>query len=130
MSLESTVADGRAFQAAQFLSACTIVRDNGAPTFDPNTGSYTQPTTTVYMGTCQIRPAERIGSDIQTGEREANVFDYEARLPVDTAVAVGDTLTVTASTYDAGMVGKVFRISDLPYNDLQIARVAILEKAS
>jgi hypothetical protein len=129
MSLASTIARARAFQAKQFTSTGSITRETAPGSINPTTGVYTPPTTSnVYTGVCSVRPAGNVGSDVQAGEVEVRSGDFVVRLPVNTVVKKDDVVAVTASTYDSGLVGRKFRITDVPADDLQIARVAMLEE--
>jgi hypothetical protein len=130
MSLDSAINYFRSKQAALFAATCTITRSVGEPTFNPSTGEYTPAgTTTIYTGACNVRPRGS-GSDVQVGEQELRLSTYVGKLPVNTAVKKDDVLTVTASTYDAGMVGKSFRITDVPSDGWQIARAVGLEEVT
>lgn len=127
MSLDSAVAYFRTRQRALLRSCCTIVRPVGAPEFDPDTEEVTQAVEPVYQGVCNVRPADRLGSDATVSEREVRINRWTGKLPVDTDVEINDLLVVTESRYDAALVGLQFRVTDVAFDDYQIARVVALE---
>ena len=63
---------------------------------DPATASYGAPTaTTVYSGAALVRPQRNTVTD--AGEISIALSSYDVKLPVDTPVAVGDTITVSGT---------------------------------
>lgn len=102
------------------------------PEFDDDTGEEEagEPTQ-IYEGRCQVRATSGTGRrDVQVGEREARLSSLRAKFPADTDVRVDDWLEITASTYDAGIVGRTFRVTDVLWDDWQINRVAMLEEVT
>lgn len=124
------IARSRRAQARLYRSECQIARASGPKVFDPETGDTVQPTRTVYLGVCQFRPAGYVGRDAEAGQREVRFLASVVKLPPDTDVARNDLLTVTASTYDPGLVGRTFRVTDVPGNDWQVAREAMVEEVT
>jgi hypothetical protein len=103
-----------------------------APTFNEVTGTTTpaEPAL-IYDGPCHVTASTTSGRrDAQAGEREIRLSSLRAKFPADTDAAVDDVLEVTASTYDAGLVGRSFRITDIVWHAWQVARVAILEEVT
>lgn len=128
MSIESAIDRFRGKQAEQFSETVTITRPIGEATFDDETGEYAQATETAYDGPAKVRPNTRSGStgeDRQVGQTEARILDMIVRLPVDTDVREDDVIAVTDSTYDVGMPGRSFRVTDAPADGWQIARSVI-----
>lgn len=132
MSLETALAYFRKRQADLFRSTCTITRAGGEGTFNPSTGAIVPAaSTTVYSGPCLIRSATTgTGADTQVGQEEIRYRFARGKFPVDTPIEKDDVVTVTTSTHDADLVGRVFRITDVFRDDWQIARVAALEEAT
>lgn len=129
MSIETAIERFRTKQAEQFSDTGTLHRPVGEPTTDPDTGAVTQDYDEVYDALPgKIRPAERRGSDIEAGETEVRVFDMTGKYPVDSDIRHGDIYTVTASTYDATMVGRQYRVAEAPADAWQIAKVISLEE--
>jgi hypothetical protein len=127
MTLETARAYFEQRQADLFRSTVTIKVKTGE-TFNPSTGENTPIYTTRATGVaCLIRP--RSAHEEQVGEREAIVGRHEAKLPVDQEIEVDDLLEVTASTHDAGLVGKVFSVTERLHDDWQICRRVVLEVA-
>ena len=130
MSLETAIAYFAQRQAALFRSSCTITRATPG-TFNPATGAITPGTpTTIYTGVCLVRPNAWEGSDTQVGQQEVRYRGARLKLPPDTAVEKDDIVVVTASQHDPELVGRSFRITDVPHDDWQIGRVAIREEVT
>ena len=126
MSIDSAVAHFRRRQESLFRSVCDITRA-GTPVFDPNTGTYTSPTTAVASDVaCLIRP--EAASERQAGETQVTLNRFVGKLPANTAVETGDVLTITASRHDEGLVGRSLTVVDVQHDDFQIARRLILEE--
>lgn len=97
-------------------STGTVVRDDGDPTFNSETGQTVQPETTVYTGDILVRTAAWEGSDTGVAETEIRRRPWRLKLPHDApALFKDDRLTVTASD-NAALVDRVLRITDF-YGD-------------
>jgi hypothetical protein len=99
------------------------------PIFNPDTG-YTQPSSTVYSGPCNVRPMRGNAQDVEAGALEERVLHYVGKVPVDTPVERNDTFTMTAAAYDPNMVGRVFNVQDVASDDWQICRRLTLEEVA
>lgn len=132
MGLDQAVRRFRSRQRRLFRDEGTITRPSGTSTFNPVTGlEAPDPGDAIYSGVLQVRPAsERSGRDAQAGEREIRLGGLILKLPVDTPIDVDDELTLTVSRYDADLVGRTFRITDVLRDGRQIARVAVLEEVT
>lgn len=128
MSIETAIARFRAKQAVQFTDEATVSRQVGDLETDPDTGAVTRTFEEVYAGPCKIRPAETIGRDVTAGETELRLLRMEGKFPVDSDIRENDVVVVSSSTYDAGMAGRQYRVTDAPADAWQIARVAHLEE--
>ena len=108
-------------QAALFSTTVNVSRFYSEGTFDPDTASYTTPAyVTVYTGAALLRPD---GDSLTTaGETSTEVSSFTLKLPVNTAIEVGDTVAVTASDFDDGLVGLGLRVLDVTNDEWQIAR--------
>ena len=127
MSIDTAIKRFRSKQAGQFTDEATVSRPVGEMTYDPDFGSV-QDYDEVYSGECKIRPADRTGNEVGAGQTEVLIVDSTGKFPVDTDLQMDDIVTVTASLYDAGMVGRQYRISSAPSDGWQIARVVVLEE--
>lgn len=129
--LDTAIARFRSRQEALFRDECVITRASGDPVFDEDTGEYTTPDPTeVYEGPCSLRPAGGlVGTDVTAGERELRLSDYVLKLPADTPVLNNDTVELTRSQYDADLVGRTYRITDVLRDGWQIARKCVVEEA-
>lgn len=113
MTLAGTLTAGRAAAEALMVDACTITRSGGAPVFNPATGAYTAPADVeVYDGKCRVQVSDAINEQSpEFGGREVTLQQAVVSVPVSgTGVAVGDTVTVTASEHDPELVGVVYRV--------------------
>lgn len=123
MTVAAFIERMRTKQEALYSSTVAVTRDGGPGAIDSATASYAAPTTTtIYTGAALVRPDS--DHDVTTGETSVELSDFVVKLPVDTAVAIGDTVTVTASTYDTGLVGVTLRVLHVDADEWQIARVA------
>lgn len=132
MSLDTAIERFRRKQEELFRDEGTVTRLASEGAWNQVTGRYGADTSTeVYDGPCQIRPAEGlVGTDAQVGQKEVRLKDFVLKLPVDTPVREGDTFTCTASEYDADLVSKSFRITDVLRDGRQIARVCVMEEVA
>lgn len=95
-----------------FEDACTIVSTTSRGTFNPVTNRYTTPSeTTAYTGACLIRPAGLGADPRDRADAEVVIGRYDIRIPFDQDTIVPDMIvTVTASTFDSGLVGKTMTV--------------------
>lgn len=129
MTIDSAIAYFRQRQIDLFRGTCTITRATPG-TFSSSTGEITPGTpTAVYSGDCLARPLDWQGSDTQAGEREVRLRGLRLKLPPDTAVEKDDNVTITGSP-DADLIGRTFRITDVPRDEWQIVRVALCEEVT
>lgn len=121
MSVDSFITRMRTRQAELFSSTVTVTRDGGPGTLDEATASYAAPTTTsIYAGAALVRPeAEAVAV---TGATSVEVDEFLVKVPVNTAVEIGDTVTVTASDYDEALVGVGLRVLEVNPDEWQISR--------
>lgn len=125
MSLESAIAYFRSEQEALFRSTVTIKHRSG-DAFDANTGAVT-PSYTVRASEVPALIRPRSAADVQVGEEALSAARHEGKLPADTDIYPDDIVEVTASTYDADLVGKSFVVKERLNDDWQISRRVLLE---
>lgn len=111
MSATTATLRGRLAAEALMVDSVTIQRATGTSTND-TTGVVTPTYSTIYTGACKVQRSAG-GGRRDVAEASVVVTQLELHLPIagSTAVAVDDLATITASTMDPGLVGKVFRIS-------------------
>lgn len=129
MSVDSAVAYFRRRERALMTSTGTLVRDDGEPVFDSDTGDYSQPTTTIYTGEALVRANQWEGADTEAGETEVRLRTARIKFPADTPVLRDDRFTVDSSP-DARMVGRTFRITDVLVDDWQISGTTFGEEVT
>lgn len=123
MNFDGALAAGRA--AAESRMRDTVRLYSQAPdTFDRTSGN-TVPgaKTTLYQGKARIKPiAQASGEDVQAGDREVRLLEYQVSLPATTVLPAGTRVLpgmrveVLASP-DARMVGLVLWVSGANYGD-------------
>lgn len=128
MSIASAITRFRTRQAAQFSDTVTVRRQVGEASTDSITGGVTRNRDVVYSGPCKVRPADRSGFDVHAGETEFRRIAMVGKFPVDQDIRKDDLVTVTASTFDATMVGRQYRVTDHAADGWQIAKVVGLEE--
>lgn len=129
MSVDTARARFERRQRDLFRDEATVTRPGEGGTLDPVSGVWTSAaTTTVYEGACLLRGFNWEGTDVQLGDQEVRLRRARAKFPVNTAIRMDDVVVPTASTYDAGMVGKSFRVIDVPNDGWQISRWTIIEE--
>ncbi len=96
------------------VDACTVTRPGAAGTFDPDTGTYTNPTgTAVYSGPCEVQVSDGLTTqNPEAGGQELTITRLTVKVPVSVVgVRVDDVVTVTASLLDPDLVGRVFKVT-------------------
>lgn len=103
----------RAEAEARMVDACTITRGGGAPVFDPDTGTYTDPAaSTIYTGACEVQISDGLTArQTEAGGAELTVTRVTVKVPMSAeGVQVGDVVTITASVHDPDLVGQEFTV--------------------
>ena len=103
----ATLPEVRAHAESLMIDTCLITRA-GEPVWDEGSGTYTPGApVTVYDGKCRVRNANPAPQNADSGETMWAVDLFVLSLPVVASVGVrdGDTVTITASMNDPGMVG-------------------------
>lgn len=109
MSVEATLARGRAHAERLMTDTCTITRVT-AETLDAD-HDLTPTTTEVYTGKCRIRPRQTQDRMLEHGGDDIGAADLVVSIPITaTGVQPGDTVTVDTSTYDADAVGRTYTV--------------------
>jgi len=109
---------------------CTAVvpGDLNDATFDPVTGEYDNPGTTLYTGKCRVK-YQAWAATPKSGETTVVVARYIVSLPTSAAVLPVDCdITVTASADDAALVGSVFRVRETMKQSYATARRYVCEE--
>lgn len=116
----------RAQAEALMVDSCTITQPgSGAPVFDENTGKYVDPApVTVYTGKCRVQVPNVAENLTDSGERAWTVQDALVMLPVDGSegALVGHTVTITAASLDAQLVGKRYTVTAAHHKTFATAR--------
>lgn len=129
MTIHGAIAFFRQTERQLMTAQVTVVRDDGPPVYDSDTGELTQPTTTIYTGDALVRASNWEGSDTGAGETEVRLRTARVKFPADTPVVRDDRVTVTASP-DARMVDRTFRVTDVLVDDWQISGTTFVEEVA
>lgn len=122
MSAASVLARAQAAALALMVDTCTVKRLASTST-DPETGVITPTYTTVYSGVCKVQQRMPRAMPQSVGEAEVFVAHMELHLPVSvTGVASDDLVNVTASAYDADLLGRSWHIRSLAHKSFESAR--------
>lgn len=127
----AVLADMQADAESLMQDSCTITRaGSGTSTFDPATGTYTDPaSTTVYTGKCRVKPRNLVDRTVQAGEQQVSLWSFEVSVPVSaTDVDLDDVVTVTGSI-DPSLVGRTLRVRSVARGTFLTARRLDCEEA-
>lgn len=92
------------------LDACEVKRPNGT-TFDEVAGRDVPAYTTLFASKCKVQARELAPRESEVGGHTATTVRLSVHLPVSAGeVTTDDLVTITASVYDAQLVGRVFRV--------------------
>lgn len=97
----------------RMVDACTIAHPGGEPTFDPDTGTYTDGAPTVfYTGKCEVQISDGLNArDTEAGGTELTLTRVTVKVPIIVeGVERGDLVTITASELDPDLVGQEFTV--------------------
>lgn len=92
----------RAQWADRFEDNCVVKRPD-SETFNTTTGAYVVTYSTTYSGPCLIRP--KAGSDVQSGEQQAEIRMYSVFVPYSEDDQLPDDLVDVSSTSDSFLDG-------------------------
>lgn len=122
MTVASLIAHMRSREADLASSTVQITADStSAPTLNTSTGLLTAGSPTLnYDGPALVRPEN--AAEVDAAERNEHIGRYLVKLPANTTVSIGDQVTVTGSTYDEDLVGKVMTVVDVETDEWQVVR--------
>ena len=126
MTIETTLAAGRAFVASQrgFPDTCTIHRRMGEPVTHPLTGEVSQSMQLIYSGVCRFQQAGANAGNSNIGEAGVGLLTVEVHLPVvgSEGITKDDVCVCVTSTNDADLVGKSFAVQGAHHATHKTAR--------
>lgn len=127
MSVPQFIDRARRRQNDVMTDTCTVTRSGGEATVDPDTFELTWPDDSlVYSGRCLVRHLSH--AEPAVANVPADTALYKVKLPAGTAIADGDLVTVTASTFDDDLVGSGLVVQAVRHDGWQISREAICER--
>lgn len=112
MTVRAASAYFRRRERALMTSTGTVVRDDGEPVYDPVTGDFSQPVTTVYEGDMLVRMAAWEGSDVAAGQTEIRTRPWRLKLPHDAVQLRKDDRVTIGVSDNPGLIGRTFRVTD------------------
>lgn len=113
MTASSVTLRGRTAADARMVDACTIAHPGGDPTFDADTGEYTDGTPTVYYtGKCEVQISDGLNArETEAGGTELTLTRLTVKVPISVeGVVVNDIVTITASELDPDLVDQQYRV--------------------
>lgn len=131
MPLDSAITWFRREQAKLFRDTATVRRPQTAQagTINPTGGQWTPgDAVVVYSGPCLVRTPRWEAAEVEAGGTNVLLPHPVIKFPQNTDVRRDDIVTVTASKYDVGLVGRSFKIRDEHVDGWQICRWMIAEE--
>lgn len=104
-----------------WTATITFKRASGPPVHDPETGSTSQPTTTVYSGPCRIQEHQISAHEADAAAQRITTHAYQVSGPVEMNLELDDVGTVDASN-DPTLVGRPLRVTDIQRGSLLFQR--------
>lgn len=113
MTVDATLASGRALAESLMVTTCVIRRATGATVTDPETLEETPVMATVYTGVCRVKGARGIPLGGNVPGRVVVDQNAEIHLPVATTAAIttDDVWECVSNPHDPALVGGKVRIS-------------------
>lgn len=109
------------------VDSCVITRVTGR-TLNQSTGAYTDTTSTIYSGKCQVVKTDASATDVSAGERDVAVSSTKVKLPITaTGIEAGDKVMVTA-TLDDDLDGRVVYVHEVQTRTFGTSRRLICEE--
>lgn len=127
MTAGSVTAAGRRAAARLMTDAGTLTRRTGTRTWDPESGTYTQDTTTVYSGPCRVRVLTTTDRTVQAGEEQVSLWRYLVSVPFNVEPELHDDFVLTASA-DPTLVGRLTRVVQVTRGTHVTARRMVCEE--
>lgn len=129
MSRQTVTLRGRVAAEQGMLDTVQIQHKTGEVT-DPDLGTVTPTYATVYAGKAKVQQGGvPVGQPKDLGEASVQITHLQLHVPVSvTGIQVDDIATVTASTLDADLVGRVFTIRSVAHKSFLTARRMDIEE--
>lgn len=115
MTATTSVLDGRQAAEALMVDECTI-GPSSSRSFNVTTRDYDDDAAAgaVYTGKCKVQRPGR-ATDAEIGGDELGRADLEVHVPTGTTgIERGHMVMVTAAAVDGGLVGRRFRVLNVP----------------
>lgn len=130
MSAGAALLAAREAAARLMVDECTVETVTSVAT-DEETGAATPTLVPVYEGPCKIQSAEGVERTADVAGATVTVQRYTVHVPVGVFdPAIGQVVTVTASSFDPHLAGRRFRVVALLHKSLASAYRLAVEEAS
>lgn len=96
--------------------------------YDPELGEDVQAKETVYTGPLLIAPSATATATEEVGGRTASVEQYDVTLPAETAVEIGDLVTLTVAPTDPSFLDVEFILTGVDLDPWAVARFCRAER--
>ena len=100
------------------------------PTADGGNGAEVQARENVYTGPLLIAPSATATVTEEVGGRTASVEQYDVTLPAETAVEIGDLVTLTVAPTDPSFLDVEFILTGVDLDPWAVARFCRAERHS
>lgn len=125
------LATAQAWSGRSRIDTCTITRP-GVSTWDPETNSSSDGTTTVYDGPIRMQDVQPFGGSRTTGfgGQAVTTSSYFAVIDADAAeIRIEDIVTFTDSA-DPDLIGRSLRVTEVLVDTFHTHRRLVLEEAA
>jgi len=113
--------DLQAAAESLMIDECVLERQTGETVTDPITGAVTEEWATVYAGKFKLTGRVAQAATPEAGGHAFTVEQLMVHLPVSTASATGDRVTILATTLDPLLVGLQVRLTELARGAIRTA---------
>lgn len=103
------------------IDECILERQTGDSVTDPATGAVTEEWASIYAGKFKLTGRVAQATSPEAGGHDFTVEQLMVHLPVSTASATGDRVTILATTLDPLLVGLQLRLTELARGSIRTA---------
>lgn len=108
--------------------AGVVKRPTGGWVYDPETGTDVEEVVTIYTGPLLIAPRAASTASEEVGGRTDTVAQYDVTLPAETAVEIGDRVSLTTAPTDPSLAGVEFTLTGVDLDPWAVARFCRAER--
>lgn len=128
MDFAAEVSFFRQLASSMMSDVVLVERRNESPVTDPVTGVVSYPSMAVYEGRGYIQVGNARGESAIVAGADLVVQQSYLHVPFDTALQVGDEVTVSESVSSPLLVGRRWRVTRLLHKSRATAHRAVVEE--